>query len=92
MVGPGYIPTFVTAHVDGQPVEVLTFVADYSAEGICPDLPRQEQVRYIATGSGILGTSKEYLSNIVNQFSTLGIDDEYCSTLLQEVEEYLSTL
>lgn len=91
MVGPGYIPTFVTALVDGQPVKALTFVADYSADAINLDMTRQDQVSYIATGTGFLGTSKDYLSNIVSQCSILGIDDEDCSALLREVEEFLAT-
>jgi len=88
MIGHGYIPTFVTTLIGGQPVRALTFVANHEAETICPDITREEQVHYIATGSGFLGTSKEYLANIVSQFLALGIVDEHCSALLLEVEAY----
>ncbi len=90
MVGHAYKPTFVTAMVDDKAVTALTFVADHSSEVICPDLTREEQIRFLASGVGFLGTSKEYLSNIVSQFATLGVVDEDCSALLQEVEDYLA--
>ena len=90
MIGHGYIPTFVTTLIDGQPLSALTFVANHEADMICPDITRQEQIRYIATGAGFLGTSKEYLANIVSQFKALGIVDEDCSALLREVEEFQS--
>ncbi|WMS41420.1 gamma-glutamylcyclotransferase [Acuticoccus sp. MNP-M23] len=88
MVGPGYIPTFVTARLDGETVSALTFVADHAAEQIDPALTRAEQIHYIAHGTGFLGTSKEYLANIVRQFAALGIDDAECTELLEAVEAY----
>lgn len=88
MIGPGYVPSVVQAIVDGSIVPALTFVADYEAEAIHPDLPRHEQVEFITTGEGVLGTSVEYLENIVRQFRALGIVDEECSTLLQEVQAH----
>lgn len=91
MIGPGYVPSVVHAVVDDSIMSALTFVADYEAETIHPDLPRQKQVEFITTGSGVLGTSVEYLENIVSQFSALGIVDEDCSTLLQEVQAHAKT-
>lgn len=90
MIGPGYVPTFVTARIDRQPLSALTFVADQSAEVIRPDLPRADQVRFIATGTGFLGTSKAYLENIVSHIALLEIVDEDCAALLREVEDYLA--
>jgi cation transport protein ChaC len=90
MIGPGYIPTFVATTVDGQLKTALTFVADHGADAIVPDLTREDQIRYIASGAGFLGTSKEYLSNIVSQFATIGIVDQDCSELLLEVDAHLS--
>jgi cation transport protein ChaC len=54
-----------------------------------PDLPREVQVRYIATGRGFLGTSREYLANIVSHFEALGIHDAHCADLLAEVDAYV---
>ncbi len=89
MVGPGYIPKFLTALVDGMPLRVLTFVADYNAKPMHPDLKLSEQIEFIATGTGILGSSLEYLQNIVSQFATLDVVDEHCTALLRDVESYL---
>ena len=86
MVAPAYTPVFVPVQVADVSVDALTFVADHSAAMICPELTRSEQINYIATGIGFLGSSKEYLSNIVNQFVALGIEDEHCSALLDEIE------
>ncbi len=90
MVGPGYVPTFVTALIDGRPQTALTFVADHDAQMIRPDLSRAQQVRCIAQGAGFLGTSLGYLENIVSQFGLLGIVDAESAGLLQEVEAYLA--
>lgn len=90
MIGHGYVPTFVTAVIDGQPTTALTFLADHSSDSILPDIARAEQVRLIALGAGFLGTSKAYLENIVSHFAHLGIVDEDCSALLREVEDHLA--
>ncbi|MGJ8584009.1 MAG: gamma-glutamylcyclotransferase [Marinosulfonomonas sp.] len=92
MIGPGYIPTFVPVQIDSHEIEALTFVADHSADGIEADLPHEEQIRFIAHGSGFLGTSKEYLENIVAQFAVLGIVDKDCSALLADVERHMQSL
>lgn len=86
MVAPGYVPRFVNAQVGDTSVPALTFVANYEAESIHPNLTRDEQLRYLKTGTGVLGTSMEYLENIVCQFSVLGIVDQECSALLQEAK------
>lgn len=89
IVGPAYTPHFITVEVEDRSVTALTFLADHSVEDICADLPRATQIRYIAQGQGILGTSREYLANIVSQFEALGICDEDCESLLSEVDAYL---
>jgi glutathione-specific gamma-glutamylcyclotransferase len=90
MIGPGYVPTFVDARIDGQATPALTFVANHGADSIVPDLPRADQVRCLALGAGFLGTSKAYLENIVSHFALLGIVDADCSALLREVEDHLA--
>lgn len=86
LVAPTYNPTFVTAIVDGQPLKALTFVADHQADQICSDITRDEQIDCLVNGSGILGTSLEYLENVVAQFDVLGIKDDECSALLAEAK------
>lgn len=86
MIGPGYIPTFVATRIDGHEIEALTFVADHDAESMHTGIGRQEQIRFITTGQGYLGTSLEYLTNIISHFEALGVVDEDSFSLLREAE------
>ncbi|PRY24527.1 cation transport protein ChaC [Aliiruegeria haliotis] len=90
-IGPGYLPTFVTAETDRGPVQALTFVANHDAPAICPELDPAEQVRFIATGSGFMGSSRDYLANIIDHFNALGIQDPDCHALLEAVDTYIAT-
>ena len=85
-VGPAYHAEFVTAVAGDQQIKVLAFTADHTADQICGDITRDEQIEYLLGGKGILGTSLEYLSNIVSQFEALGIVDDECSSLLAEAK------
>jgi len=38
----------------------------------------------------MIGTRLEYLQNVVNQFTALGIVDKDCSALLKEVEAHIA--
>lgn len=88
IVGPAYVADFVPANLDNESVEVLAFLADHEVEQIRADLTHEQQVRYIATGQGFFGSSRDYLASIVGQFNALGIHDEDCVRLLQDVEDY----
>ncbi len=88
IVGPAYSADFVRAEIGAGSVEVLAFVADHSVPEMRPDLSRDQQVHYIATGEGFFGSSHAYLASIVGQFDALGIHDEDCVSLLKEVEAY----
>jgi glutathione-specific gamma-glutamylcyclotransferase len=70
----------------------VTFVADHDVPDVRPDLTHEEQVRYVAHGAGDLGTSRDYLANIVGHFTHLGIADAHCSDLLRAVDAYLAAL
>lgn len=90
MIGPAYAATFVGAVAGDGPVAALTFVADHDADLIDASLTREEQIRYLATGTGFLGTSLDYIRNIAEKFAALGIDDEEVASLLRETEAYTS--
>ena len=92
MIAPGYIARFVTARIGDADLRVLTFVADHDVPDVRPDLTHEEQVRYVAHGAGGLGTSRDYLANIVDHFTHLGIADAHCSDLLRAVDAYLAAL
>jgi cation transport protein ChaC len=86
MIGRGYIPVMVPADTFNGPVTCMTFIADHSADSMVAGLTREEQVRYIATGAGFIGTSLDYLRGIARHFEVLGIDDQAVSSLLAEAE------
>jgi cation transport protein ChaC len=91
MLAPGYHARFVEVMLDDGPVRALVFVADHSVPDIQAELSRVDQIRFIATGSGFLGSSRDYLANIVEHFKALGIYDQDCVSLLRSVDAHLST-
>jgi cation transport protein ChaC len=91
MFGAAYKAEFIEVQIDGQSVEALSFVADHQTDVMCPELTQDEQVRLICTGSGFLGTSHDYLKNILDHFEALGIVDEASVALFQEVERNRAT-
>lgn len=88
VLAPGYVPAFVPVRIGNDTVQALTFLVDHSCDVIQPDLTHEQQVRYIATGEGFLGTSRDYLANIVSHFDTLGIHDAHCARLLRDVDTF----
>lgn len=83
-----YLPRFLPVATAQGDVEALAFVANPAGKGIAMDLTRDQQVRYLATGQGLFGTSREYLENVAAQFAALGIDDPEVTALLAEVLGY----
>lgn len=92
MIAPSYLPAFIALDTGDTTLTALTFLADHDVPDIRPDIPRSDQVRFIATGEGFLGTSHAYLANVVSQLAHLGIKDDACSDLLREVEAYRAAL
>ena len=88
-VGPAYKASFVEAEVEDGSINALTFVADHNAKLIVPDLTRDEQIHYLATGTGFMGSSLDYLRNIEKKFAALGVHDDDVITLLRETEAYI---
>lgn len=90
--GPGYIPQRIPVLHDGGQIEALAFLADHSAEAMVPNISRATQVEYLATGTGFLGSSYDYISKLAQHFRALGIDDAHVNDLFAEVEERRRTL
>ena len=88
MVLASYVPRLLPADLDGETVMALAFLADHDADMIRGDLTREEQVRYLATGTGFLGSSRDYLETIARQFAALGIDDPDVSALMADVRAF----
>jgi cation transport protein ChaC len=82
LIAYSYKPVFAAVETEFGQVEALMVIADRTSENIRPDLTREEQIRYIATGKGFLGTSLEYIENIAAHFAALGIEDAEVTELL----------
>lgn len=89
IIGPSYIAAFVPANTRQEAVPALTFLADHEAGMIDARISREDQIRFIASGSGFLGTSLEYLTNLHQQFSVLGITDPEIEHLVDATRAYL---
>ncbi|MFY0635686.1 MAG: gamma-glutamylcyclotransferase [Vannielia sp.] len=85
-VADGYLSRFIDTTHAGGTVPALTFLADHSSATMVPTLSRETQIEYIATGTGILGTSADYLRTIARQFAELRIADPDITALLARVE------
>lgn len=86
VIAPGYIPTFIPVRIGAAEVSALTFLADHGSGVIVGDLPHDTRVEWLATGEGILGTSRDYLANVVVHLHDMGIPDPALDTLLAEVD------
>jgi glutathione-specific gamma-glutamylcyclotransferase len=90
LIAYAYKPAFAKVETEFGEVEALTVIADRDSDFICPDLTREEQVRYIATGTGFLGTSLQYIENIADHFAALGIEDREVEELLAQARVYVA--
>lgn len=88
MVTGVYVPVVLDAESAVGTIKCIAFIANHDASRICPDLPRAEKIRYLATGTGVLGTSLEYLENLADHLVALEIDDPYVFSLLEETRAY----
>lgn len=88
MIAPGYLALFIPVVIGGRTERALTFIADHDQPHMQQDISRAAQIRYAATGVGILGTSLQYLESTVQQLSEIGITDEDASALLAEAQNY----
>ena len=84
----GYLPRFIPVLIDGQPLEALTFVADHACDNTLGDLPHAQQVEWLATGAGMLGSSRAYLENLIRHLDLVGISDPALNRLLADVEAH----
>jgi cation transport protein ChaC len=92
MIAPAYKAVFVDVAVEGQILNALTFVADHDTDLIDASLTRQEQIHFLSTGTGFMGSSLEYLQNIEQKLAQLGIHDEDVVALLQDAQTYSGSL
>lgn len=75
MIGEAYIPLFRTVATPQGEIEALTFVMDRESPRYA-DLGPEAAARIIASGSGLLGTNREYFDNLAGHVDALGIRDD----------------
>jgi glutathione-specific gamma-glutamylcyclotransferase len=71
----GYEARWMTAASDGGPLRVLTFVANRASERYLGAAELDEIVHLIRTGTGILGSSRDYFEHALRALHTLGVTD-----------------
>jgi cation transport protein ChaC len=89
MALPSYVPRVLPVDLSNGCVKALVFLADHDADMIRVNPTREQQVRYLATGTGFLGSSRDYLETIARQFAVLGIVDPEISALIDDVRAYV---
>lgn len=87
MIAHAYSAAFAPAETAKGPLSVLCFVADETSDRIDTGLSHDKQVEYIATGEGMLGTSYEYLENMLIQFDAMKVEDLALRGLLRDVQQ-----
>lgn len=75
MVVGSYIPTWITGKNGDDSIEVLAFTVNPQHSVYVKDLSTEKVVESLATATGALGSSAEYLSYTVQGLSTEGIED-----------------
>jgi cation transport protein ChaC len=91
-IGPAYTAAFVEVVAGDDAVTALAFVADHAAPPIDASLTRGDQVRFLATGAGILGTSLDYIRQIERKFDALGVHDDDVAGLRRDAEAYARSM
>jgi|TARA_B110000263_G_scaffold112104_1_gene97973 cation transport protein ChaC len=80
-----YIPTWVKIYTDKEILFGLTFTINRNHQRYARQLPTEIIAKHLATAKGDLGTSAEYLKNLITYLTKLDILDKYMDDLHQRV-------
>jgi cation transport protein ChaC len=75
MLTGAYQARWVTARADSAAFRAITFVANRSHTRYTTGLPIERMAELINTGSGLLGTCREYFDSTLRAIEVLGIKD-----------------
>ncbi len=78
----GHLPKFVTIETPQGPLEALTFVVDRSSDAYTGALDLEQTAAAINQGGGPLGTTLEYLENLMDHLDIVDIEDDAMAELL----------
>jgi len=85
MIRGGYRPCVLRLHTPQGEVSALVFTANTAHADHAGDLTLEQSAEMIARASGVLGSNRQYLEQLVQQLAHLGIGDRYLDQLLERV-------
>jgi cation transport protein ChaC len=85
MIRGGYCPTLLPVSTPQGDVTALVFAANLAHPDHVGEQPLDQTAAIIASASGVLGTNREYLEQMVEQLDALCIVDVYLRELLAQV-------
>mgnify|MGYP003670349263 FL=1 len=88
MVTGAYAPAIRQFDIAGQTRACLCLLANKDHRRYAGLLPHEQVVEAIALAEGHLGTCREYLFNLVNKLSSLGVPDQPMHRLTEQVGAY----
>ena len=91
MVSGSYLPRVLPVNIDGRDRPTLCLLANRHHDRYAGELSEKDIVRCIATGEGHLGTSREYLFNLVEHLKQEGVPDAELEALAAHVDQYGTT-
>jgi cation transport protein ChaC len=89
MINGSYTPKKILIHTDcGRILDGITFVMNHESPNYVGELSLEEKARVIASASGFIGTSLEYLELTYNSLNALGIHDGYLDRLIKMTSDH----
>lgn len=85
MVVGSYIPTWVRVFDGKQELQAIAFVVNRHHPSYAGNIPYENTVNSIATASGQIGSSADYLMNTVDGLTSVGIKDRRLLLLREQV-------
>lgn len=85
MVVGSYVPSWVRVFDGMQELVAIAFVVNRHHQSYAGNIPHEDTVNSIATASGELGSSADYLINTVNGLMSVGIKDRRLLLLREQV-------
>ena len=80
-----YRPQLLPVHTPQGEVRALVFAANPAHADHVGELPLADTAAIIARASGVLGSNRQYLEQLVRQLEHLGLSDDYLKQLLAHV-------
>ena len=85
MIRGGYCAKLLPVSTPQGAVTALVFCSNPSHPEYVDGLTIEKTAAMIASGSGVLGTNRQYLEQVAAQLERLGIEDRYIEHLVQQV-------